>query len=361
MPPPPRPRPSRVITSPNRKIVVVTGGCGYIGSHAAAELLRRTRHRVVLVDNLSRGRRATVGRIAAAAGRPAEFARADLRDPLDLRRALAHLDRVDAVLHLAALKSVPESVARPGDYYANNVGGMVNLLAWMRERGCRRVVYSSSCAVYGEVPAGGGPVDEEQPPGPPASPYAHTKQLGERLLALAPDLRAVALRYFNPAGADDSGHLRDDGGEGLASVLCQAAARGLPVRVFGDDYPTPDGTCVRDYVHVVDVARAHVAALGWALGEATPAREVVNLGAGRGASVREAIAAFERASGIALDVRRAPRRPGDVAAIAADCSRAAALLGWRAERDLDAVMASAWRAAGAAAAGAPIPRAAATT
>ena len=336
--------PQADIASPNQPVVVLTGGCGYIGSHSAAELLRRTGHRVVVVDNLARSRRGVADRIAAAAGRPAEFVRADLRDLDGLRQNLAHLRRVDAVLHFAALKSVPESLERPGDYYDNNVGGMINLLTWMRERGCGRLVFSSSCAVYGEVAPDAGPVTEATPLGEPANPYAHTKQLGERLLALTPELRCAVLRYFNPAGADDSGLLGDEAGEGLTSVLCRAGARGLPVRVFGDDYATRDGTCVRDYVHVVDIAAAHVDALSWVLESDVAAREVINLGAGRGATVREAIAAFERATGIDLDVRRAPRREGDVAAIYSDCARARQLLGWRAERGLTEVMASAWRA-----------------
>ncbi len=323
--------------------VLVTGGCGYIGSHAVLELLRRTDAGLVVLDDLSNSDAAVPGAIAAAGGRDFDFVEADLCDGAGFGESLRSYGRFDAVLHFAARKSVPESIDDPIGYYGNNVGGMIELLVWAREQGVRAFVFSSSCIVYGDGAAL--PVREGHPPGEARSPYGHTKQLGEQLLALAPEMRRMALRYFNPAGADASGLLGDAGGgthAGLTRVLCRAALSGDTVRVFGDDYPTPDGTCVRDYVHVSDVAEAHVAALGWALAGAPPALEFVNLGSERGYSVREAIAAFERATGAQLPVEVAPRRPGDLAASYGDCTKARRLLGWAAQRPLSEVMRSAY-------------------
>ena len=328
--------------SPTR--VLVTGGCGYIGSHAVAEVLRHTRAEVVVVDDLSNSPREVVDALAEAGGRGLRFHGVDICDGAGLRRALRGYDGFDAVLHFAARKSVPESLADPLGYYANNVGGMIELLDYARGAGVRAFVFSSSCIVYGDAAAL--PVCETAPPGAPRSPYGHTKQLGEQLLRLAPGMRRIGLRYFNPAGADNSGLLGDRGEgtyAGLAKVLCRAAQTGAPVRVFGADYPTPDGTCVRDYVHVSDIAEAHVAALAWALEPgAAPALEFVNLGSERGYSVREAIAAFEHATGERLAVEDAPRRPGDLAASYGDCAKARRLLGWRARRSLPEIMESAW-------------------
>ncbi len=324
--------------------VLVTGGCGYIGSHAVAELLRHTDAEVVVVDDLSNSRAGAVEAIARAGGRDFAFHAFDLCDGGGFRQNLLPHGRFDAVLHFAARKSVPESVADPVGYYETNVGGMIGLLAWARDAGVRAFVFSSSCIVYGDgAPL---PVSEAAGFGAVRSPYGHTKQLGERLLALVPEMRCMALRYFNPAGADASGLLGDAGTSdyaGLTRVLCRAAIDGKPVKIFGDDYPTPDGTCVRDYVHVSDVAEAHVAALAWALRDEPPALEFVNLGSERGYSVREAIAAFERATGEELQVEVAPRREGDLAASYGDCRKAEVVLGWRARRGLEEVMGSAWR------------------
>ena len=224
--------------SPTR--VLVTGGCGYIGSHAVAEVLRHTRAEVVVVDDLSNSPREVVDALAEAGGRGLRFHGVDICDGAGLRRALRGYDGFDAVLHFAARKSVPESLADPLGYYANNVGGMIELLDYARGAGVRALVFSSSCIVYGDAAAL--PVCETAPPGAPRSPYGHTKQLDEQLLRLAPGMRRIGLRYFNPAGADNSGLLGDRGEGtyvGLAKVLCRAAQTGAPVRVFGADYPRP--------------------------------------------------------------------------------------------------------------------------
>ena len=334
--------------------VLVTGGCGYIGSHVAAALLTRTRWHVCLVDSFVNSGPGVAADIASAAGVPDAEARltlleADLRDPDALRDAPA----AAAIVHMAALKSVPASVADPVSYYDNNLRGLINVLAWARARGCRGVVYSSSCSVYGDVaPAsadGGGAcvVTEDTPMGAPLSPYAHTKQLNESVLRLYPEARRMVLRYFNPVGAHASGLLGDapDGSSvsSLAAALCRAAAEQAPFTIHGDDYDTRDGTCVRDYVHVCDIAEAHVEALRWALRQNEGAAlETVNLGSAEGHTVTEAVTAFETATGECLDVRIGPRREGDIAAIENGSDKAARVLGWKPSRSLREMMASAW-------------------
>ena len=347
--------PHRLPPSPTPS-VLVTGGCGYIGAHVAAALLTHTPWRVRLVDNFANSGPGVRDAIVAAVAAQAPDAEArlglhacDLRDPATLDA----LPPVDAVVHMAALKSVPASVADPVSYYDNNLRGLVNVLSWAQRRDCGAVVYSSSCSVYGDVAAAAGPdparrtVTEATPMGTPLSPYAHTKQLNESILRLYPGARRMILRYFNPVGAHASGLLGDrpDGSavSSLAAALCRAAAAETPFTIHGDDYDTRDGTCVRDYVHVCDIAEAHVEALRWAMrAEDGPALDVVNLGSAEGHTVREAVAAFERATGETLDVRTGPRRPGDIAAIENGSRKALRTLGWAPKRTLDEMMASAW-------------------
>ena len=335
----------------------MTGGCGYIGAHVAAALLSQTPWRVRLVDNFANSapevRDAIVASVAdfvPGADARLSLHRADLRTP----GALDALPPVDAVVHMAALKSVPASLADPVSYYDNNLRGLINVLSWAQRRSCRGVVYSSSCSIYGDVSAAHSPdparrtVTEATPMGAPLSPYAHTKQLNESILRLYPEARRMILRYFNPVGAHRSGLLGDrpDGSavSSLAAALCRAAAAETAFTIHGDDYETRDGTCVRDYVHVCDIAEAHVEALRWAMrAEDGPALDVVNLGSAEGHTVREALAAFERASGQTLEVRIGPRRPGDIAAIENGSGKALRTLGWTPVRTLDQMMDSAWR------------------
>ncbi|MFN6196729.1 MAG: UDP-glucose 4-epimerase GalE [Planctomycetota bacterium] len=330
------------------KTVLVTGGLGFIGSHTAVELIGRG-YRVVLADNLSNTRADVLDGIEAIAGQRPTWANVDLADPVACRALLQGLGDLAGIVHFAAHKAVGESVQKPLAYYRNNFGSLVNLLDHVAERPSCRLIFSSSCTVYGQ--ADSLPIREDAPVKPAESPYGNTKQVGEEILrdgARAHGFRAIALRYFNPIGAHPSakiGELPLGVPQNLVPFITQSAAglRG-PLKVFGNDYPTRDGTRVRDYIHVVDVALAHVYALERLLaGKGDEPVETFNLGTGTGSTVLEVIHAFERASGEKLQWAFAPRRPGDVVAAYADTQKAAAGLGWRAERTLDQCMADAWR------------------
>ncbi len=331
------------------KHFLVTGGAGYIGSHTCLELLQAG-HRVTVVDNLCNASQESLRRVRALAGRdPADrdlvFHRADIADAEALRRVFAD-GPFDAVVHFAGLKAVGESGRIPLRYYANNVTGTLELLKVMDESGCRRLVFSSSATVYGD-PARV-PITEDFPLAA-TNPYGRTKLFIEEILrdlcAADPRWTCVLLRYFNPVGAHESGRLGEDPRglpNNLMPYIMQVAVGRLPaLNVFGNDYPTADGTGVRDYIHVVDLARGHLAALDRLDGLAGCVP--VNLGTGRGYSVLEMVAAAERASGRAVPCHVTPRRPGDVAVCFADPSRAAALLDWRAVLDLDRMCADHWR------------------
>jgi UDP-glucose 4-epimerase len=330
------------------KTVLVTGGLGFIGSHTAVELLARG-YRVVLVDNLANTRAAVLDGIASIAGTRPTWANVDLADPVACRALLAGLPELAGIIHFAAHKAVGESVQKPLAYYRNNFGSLVNLLEFVAERPECRFIFSSSCTVYGQ--ADSLPIREDAPVKPAESPYGNTKQVGEEILrdaARAHGFRAIALRYFNPIGAHPSariGELPLGVPQNLVPFITQSAAglRGA-LKVFGNDYPTRDGTCIRDYIHVVDVALAHIYALERLLaGKGADPVEVFNLGTGTGSTVLEVIAAFERATGRKLQYEFAPRRPGDVIAAYADTGKASAGLGWRAELPLERSMADAWR------------------
>lgn len=325
--------------------VLATGGAGYIGAHVTLHLLR-SGFEVVVLDNLATGSREALRRVAAMAGRQPRLIVGDLRDASALDAAFA--SGVDSVIHMAGLKSVADSALRPEDYYAVNVGGTAELLSAMRRHGTQRLAFSSSAVVYGlrdDAAIG------EDAPMAPTSPYGRTKMVAEMLIddmtAAEPGLRAISLRYFNPAGAEPGGRIGEDptaGGGNLfpsiaRALLCGAGA----LSVFGSDYPTRDGTGVRDFVHVSDLARAHVAALAALARPDAAAHERVNLGNGRGSSVLEVAQAFREVVGRDAPVRMAPRRPGDVAVSVADPSRAAALLGWRAELGLRRMCEDHWR------------------
>ena len=325
--------------------ILVTGGAGYIGSHTCVELLAAG-YEVLVVDNFSNSKPEALRRVEEIAGRKlGAFYRADIRDKAALREVFkAHA--IDAVIHFAALKAVGESVAKPLMYYDNNIAGTVALAEVMAEAGVKSLVFSSSATVYGD-PASV-PIREDFPTGP-TNPYGRTKWMMEFVLsdlaAADPEWRVALLRYFNPVGAHASGRIGEDPNglpNNLMPYVSQVAVGRLPqLRVFGGDYPTSDGTGVRDYIHVVDLAVGHVAAVR-RLTE-RPGVLTVNLGTGRGYSVIEVVKAFEKASGRPVPYEIVARRPGDVAQCYAEPGLAERELGWRAQRGIDEMCADAWR------------------
>ena len=331
------------------KKVLVTGGGGYIGSHICVELVQHGFEPVV-VDNFCASDRRILERAGQIAGRAFAVHELDCRDTPRLRALLSAEGEMFGVIHLAAHKSVGVSVQQPLEYYDNNVGSLVSLLSAMEAQGLDRIVFSSSCTVYGQPRQV--PVTEDTPIEQAASPYGRTKQVCEALLndvvASGAPLASVTLRYFNPVGAHPSGLIGElplGKPETLVPYITQTAA-GLrdQLTVFGSDYPTRDGTCVRDYLHIVDLAAAHVAALRWLERRgAGPFNEVFNLGTGAGVSVLEAISAFEQASGVALRYQLGARRPGDAAEVYADAQKAERELGWRARLGVLDAMRDAWR------------------
>jgi UDP-glucose 4-epimerase len=324
--------------------VLVTGGAGYIGSHIVVELAR-VGHQPIVVDNFCNSSPSVIPRLRRITDRRIPSITADVRDKAALSRIFAE-HSIAAVVHCAGLKAVGEGEAQPLSYYDNNVGGAIALVAAMAAAGVRRLVFSSSAAVYGQPDRN--PVTEDAPLRP-HNVYGRTKRIVEQLLedlaAADRSWRIVLLCYFNPAGAHSSaaiGEAPSGRPNNLVPLLGDVAAEKLAeIAIYGDDWPTSDGTGVRDYIHVMDLAAGHVAALAYLA--STPGAVVLNLGTGRGHSVLELIAAFERASGRAIPRRIAPRRPGDVAAYFADPSRAERMLGVRARRDIDAICADAWR------------------
>lgn len=324
--------------------ILVSGGAGYIGSHTAVELLGAG-YDVVIADNLVNSKREAIDRIAAIAGRAPAFYEIDVRDTAALERIFdAH--PITAAIHFAALKAVGESIAKPIEYYGNNLGSLLALASVMRARGIKQFVFSSSATVYGAPERS--PIDESFPLSA-TNPYGQTKLMAEQILAdlqvADPSWRIAALRYFNPVGAHESGLIGEDPGgipNNLMPYVSQVAVSKLDkLRIFGGDYPTPDGTGVRDYIHVVDLARGHLAALD-ALRE-RDASFTVNLGTGRGYSVLDVVHAFERASGRPVPYEIVARRPGDVAECYANPAAATELLDWRAAYDLERMCADHWR------------------
>ncbi len=325
--------------------VLLTGGAGYIGSHTAVELMRAG-YRVVIADDLRNSNPAVIRRIAELGGEEPAFYRIDVCDTEALSRVF---DRhgIDSVIHFAGLKCVPESVKDPVAYYRNNLDATLSLLECMAEHNVKRVVFSSSATVYGD-PAEV-PLREDMPVGACTNPYGMTKYMSELIIRDAcradEKLSAVLLRYFNPIGADESGRIGEDPfgvPNNLLPYIAQVAVgRREKLFVNGNDYPTPDGTGVRDYIHVTDLAKGHIAAIEYAAGVC--GCEAINLGTGRGSSVMEVLRAFEAACGHDIPYEIAPRRAGDVAVCYADPEKAARLLHWHAEKDLADMCRDTWR------------------
>lgn len=331
----------------NKGNVLISGGAGYIGSHTAVELINAG-FGVVVADNFSNSDKSGVEGVRRITGCDVPCIEVDCCDKEAFSRVFEQYD-FDSVIHFAAFKAVGESVENPMKYYRNNLISFMNVIDLMREYGRHNVLFSSSATVYGE--ADELPVTEQTPRKPATSAYGNTKQMCEDILrdaATAYDgLRGIALRYFNPFGAHPSaliGELPRGVPQNLVPYITQTAAGVREcLSIFGDDYPTADGSCLRDYIDIVDLAKAHVAAVERMVeGRAENDFEVFNVGTGRAVSVFELVESFERANDIKLNYRVAPRRPGDVVAIWADTTLANKVLGWRAERELDETLKSAW-------------------
>ncbi len=340
------------------KRILVTGGAGYIGSHTVV-CLQESGYDVVVVDNLSNSNREVLDGIEAITGCRPAFEQADCLDQTALREVFRKYAPIDAVIHFAASKAVGESVEKPLLYYRNNIGSLLNVLDLMREAGTGHIVFSSSCTVYGQPDADHLPVDETAPIQKALSPYGHTKQVNEDILYAAAkadkSLRATILRYFNPIGAHPSGkigELPNGVPNNLLPFVMQTAA-GLreKLRVFGDDYNTPDGSCIRDYIYVMDLARAHVKAVERMLTTPAPAEysypdaervEVFNLGTGRGLSVLEIVRTFIEVTGQHIPYEITSRREGDIEQVWASPEKANRVLGWRADTPVEDILLSAW-------------------
>lgn len=324
--------------------ILVTGGTGYIGSHTCVELLQKG-HEVVVFDNLCNSKRDVLDKVREITGKEVIFYKADMREKESMRPVFEE-HTLDAVIHFAGLKAVGESVAKPLLYYQNNITGTLNLCELMNEYQCRRIIFSSSATVYGSPETV--PIREDFPLRT-TNPYGSTKLMQEGILSdlCVPDREwsVVLLRYFNPIGAHESGLLGESPNgipNNLMPYIMQVALGKLPeLGVFGDDYDTPDGTGVRDYIHVVDLARGHVNAIEKAV--SSSGVHIYNLGTGRGYSVLEIVRAFEEASGLTVPYSIQPRRAGDIAASYADPRKAKEELGWEAEYDLDRMCQDSWR------------------
>jgi len=330
------------------KKILVTGGTGFIGSHTVVEL-QQSGYEVIIVDNLANSSLDVLENIAKISGIKPEFAQFDLAEASETAAFFSKHSDITAIIHFAAFKAVGESMAKPLEYYRNNVQSLTNLLEGMKIHGIRDIVFSSSCTVYGQPDEL--PVTESAPIKPAWSPYGNTKQMCEDILkfvTMAHPIQAIALRYFNPIGAHETaliGELPLGVPNNLVPFITQTAIGLRPnLNVFGGDYDTPDGTAIRDYIHVVDIAKAHVVAVERMISKNVKANpEVFNLGTGIGLSVLEVINSFEKVSGEKLNYKIVPRRPGDVERVWADTRFANEELGWKAEKTLDEMMASAWK------------------
>lgn len=329
--------------------ILVTGGTGYIGSHTVVEL-QQAGYEVVIIDNLSNSNRDVLKGIESITGIAPVFVEGDCTDLDTLKKLFEQNPGIKGIINFAASKAVGESVQKPLLYYRNNLNTLINLLECMPQFGVKGIVFSSSCTVYGEPDMN--PIDETAPIKPATSPYGNTKQISEEIITdfihSGAPVKSIILRYFNPIGAHKSakiGELPLGVPQNLVPYLTQTAA-GIrkELTVFGDDYNTPDGSCIRDYIDVVDLAKAHVVAMRRMLdGQDTDSIEIFNLGTGRGVSVLELISAFEKATGVPVPHKIGPRRKGDIEKIWAIPDKANNVLGWKAEVPVEETLANAWR------------------
>ena len=325
--------------------ILVTGGAGYIGSHTVVEL-QNAGYDVVVLDNLSNASEKSLERVSKITGKPVKFYKADILDR-DALNEIFDKEDIDSCIHFAGLKAVGESVAKPWEYYENNIAGTLTLVDVMRKHNVKNIIFSSSATVYGDPAII--PITEECPKGQCTNPYGWTKSMLEQILTdiqkADPEWNVVLLRYFNPVGAHESGRIGEDPKgipNNLMPYISQVAVGKLEkLGVFGDDYDTPDGTGVRDYIHVVDLAVGHVKAIKYIF--SNPGLDIINLGTGVGYSVLDMVKAFSKACGKEIPYEIKPRREGDIAMCYADPSKAAKVLGWKAERGLEQMCEDAWR------------------
>lgn len=325
--------------------ILVTGGAGYIGSHTCVEL-QNAGYDVVVLDNLSNASEKSLDRVEALTGKKVTFYKGDILDRDILNKIFAE-QKIDSCIHFAGLKAVGESVAKPWEYYNNNIAGTLTLVDVMRQNGCKNIIFSSSATVYGD-PAEI-PITENCPKGQCTNPYGWTKSMMEQIMTdvqkANPDMNVILLRYFNPVGAHESGRIGEDPKgipNNLMPYISQVAVGKLErLGVFGDDYDTPDGTGVRDYIHVVDLAKGHVKALKKF--EEKPEVRIYNLGTGIGYSVLDVLHAYEEACGKTLPYEIKPRRAGDIATCYCDATKAKEELGWAAEKGIKEMCADSWK------------------
>ncbi len=325
--------------------VLVTGGAGFIGSHTVVEL-QEAGYDVVVIDNLSNSTDKSLQRVQEITGKPVKFYKVDIRDREGLEKVFA-AENIDSCIHFAGLKAVGESVAKPWEYYENNIGGTLVLLDVMKKHGVKNIIFSSSSTVYGDPDSV--PVTEESPVKKCTNPYGSTKSMQETIFTdiynADKEWNIVLLRYFNPIGAHPSGKIGENPNgipNNLMPYITQVAVGKRPfLGVFGNDYPTPDGTGVRDYIHVVDLAKGHVKALDRL--KANCGLAIYNLGTGKGYSVLEIVKNFEEASGVKIPYEIQARRPGDIAENYADASKAEREMGWKAEKGIREMCEDSWR------------------
>ena len=327
------------------KNILITGGAGYIGSHVAVELLDKN-YKVIVYDNLTNSSKISVKRVEEITGKNITFYEADILDEKKLSEVFEK-EKIDVVIHCAALKSVGESVKKPLEYYHNNITGTLSLLKIMRKYSCKNIIFSSSATVYGDPESV--PITEDFPKGTCTNPYGWTKSMMEQIMTdlqkSDPEWKVVLLRYFNPIGAHKSGKIGEDPQgipNNLLPYIAQVAVGKLDyLSVFGDDYDTVDGTGVRDYIHVVDLAKGHVLAVDKI--DKLKGVSIFNLATGKGYSVLEVLKAFEKACGKKISYKIVQRREGDIAKCFADASKAYKILGWKAKKDIDEMCEDSWR------------------
>lgn len=333
-----------------KQTILVTGGTGFIGSHTTVEL-QQAGYNVVIVDNLSNSKIEVLDGIEKITGVRPAFENVDLREKNAVEAVFEKYPQVEGIIHFAASKAVGESVEKPLLYYRNNIVSLINLLELMPKYNVKGIIFSSSCTVYGQPSEDNLPVTEEAPIQKALSPYGNTKQINEEIICdyihSGAPIKSIILRYFNPIGAHPSayiGELPNGVPMNLIPFVTQTAI-GVrkELKIFGNDYNTPDGTCIRDYIYVVDLAKAHVAAMARVLDQDTDAVEVFNVGTGKGVSTLEVVEGFEKATGVKVNWSYAPRREGDIEKVWGNVDKANNVLGWKAETPLEDVLASAWR------------------